>query len=69
LLAAVYSEDDAARARVAEQVQAGMLKLAAAPLVVSAEAPFCGWKASAIGPPEHGLADRDFYARIQAIYE
>ena len=69
LLAAVYSDDDAARARVTELVQTGMLNLAAAPLAVSAEAPFCGWKASAIGPPEHGLADRDFYARIQAIYE
>lgn len=68
LLAAVYSDDDAVRTRVAERVQAGMLKLAAGPLAVSAEAPFCGWKASAIGPPEHGLSDRDFYSRVQTLY-
>jgi acyl-CoA reductase-like NAD-dependent aldehyde dehydrogenase len=68
LLAALYGNDEAARHRVAEQVQAGILKLAPGPLLISAEAPFCGWKASAIGPPEHGIRDRDFYARPQTLY-
>jgi acyl-CoA reductase-like NAD-dependent aldehyde dehydrogenase len=30
--------------------------------------PFGGWKASGIGPPEHGSFDRDFYTRVQAVY-
>jgi len=68
LLAAVYSNDAAAKARCAEQVQAGMLKLGPGALAIAAEAPFCGWKASAIGPPEHGRWDRDFYAKAQTRY-
>ena len=31
-------------------------------------APFVGWKASAIGMPEHGRWDRDFYTQTKAIY-
>lgn len=31
-------------------------------------APFVGWKASALGPPEHGRWERDFYARPQTVY-
>jgi len=68
LLAAVYGHDRAALSRVAEQAQAGLLKLGPGALAISAEAPFCGWKASAIGPPEHGRWDRDFYARPQTVY-
>lgn len=68
LLAAVYSHDAAAKARCAEQFQAGILKLGPGALAIAAEAPFCGWKASAIGPPEHGRWDRDFYARAQTRY-
>jgi acyl-CoA reductase-like NAD-dependent aldehyde dehydrogenase len=45
-----------------------MLKLGPGPLAIAAEAPFCGWKASAIGPPEHGRWDRDFYAKAQTLY-
>jgi acyl-CoA reductase-like NAD-dependent aldehyde dehydrogenase len=45
-----------------------MLKLGPGPLTIAAEAPFCGWKASATGPPEHGRWDRDFYAKAQTHY-
>jgi len=68
LVAALYSNDPRAREHFAPHVQAGMLKLGPRPLAIDPEAPFCGWKASAIGPPEHGIWDRDFYARLQAIY-
>jgi hypothetical protein len=34
-----------------------MLKLGPGPLAIVAEAPFRGWKVSAIGPPEHGRWD------------
>ena len=30
--------------------------------------PFGGWKASGMGPPEHGVANREFFTRMQAIY-
>jgi acyl-CoA reductase-like NAD-dependent aldehyde dehydrogenase len=35
---------------------------------VDATLPFGGWKASGIGPPEHGEGDRLFYTRMQAVY-
>lgn len=68
LVAGLATRDDAARRRFADAVEAGMLKLAAGPLAVAANAPFVGWKASGIGPPEHGVWDREFYARPQAVY-
>jgi acyl-CoA reductase-like NAD-dependent aldehyde dehydrogenase len=49
-------------------VQAGVLKLGAGPLELDPEAPFGGWKASGIGPPEHGLWDEEFYSRPQTVY-
>ena len=57
-----------ARERFARAVEAGILKLAPGALAVHPEAPFGGWKASGIGPPEHGDWDREFYARPQAVY-
>lgn len=68
LVSALYSADPVGRQRFAARVQAGMLKLSPGLLVIDPEAPFCGWKASALGPPEHGAGDRDFYARAQAVY-
>lgn len=50
-----------------QRIQAGMVHLAAChPL--SAQAPFAGWKASALGPPEHGRWDREFHSRPQTLY-
>jgi nicotinamidase-related amidase len=34
----------------------------------SVDLPFGGWKASGIGPAEHGPANREFFTRIQAPY-
>jgi aldehyde dehydrogenase (NAD+) len=68
LLATLCSGDPARRAEFLEAVEAGMLNLAPSALRVSADAPFVGWKASAIGPPEHGSWDREFYARPQTVY-
>jgi acyl-CoA reductase-like NAD-dependent aldehyde dehydrogenase len=68
LVAALHSRDVGARAYFAERIEAGLLKLAPGPLLISAEAPFCGWKSSAIGPAEHGAWDRDFYTRVQTLY-
>ena len=63
------SQDPAAHARFADEAQAGILKLTPGPLPVHPAAPFGGWKASGLGPPEHGLWDKEFYARTQARYD
>ncbi len=68
LVAGLLTRDRAARARFAESVEAGILKLARGPFSVHPDAPFGGWKASGIGPPEHGRWDAEFYSRPQAIY-
>jgi len=68
LVASVYGSDPAARARCAEALEAGILSFAPGMLAVHPEAPFGGWKASGIGPPEHGVWDREFYTRPQAVY-
>jgi len=68
LLASLVSADPAAHQQFGDAVAAGIVKLTPGPLAVHPDAPFGGWKASAIGPPEHGLWDREFYARPQVIY-
>ena len=68
LVAALYSRDENSRRHFAEAIQAGILKFSPEPLSVHPDAPFGGWNASGIGPPEHGLGDRQFYSRPQATY-
>lgn len=68
LVAGLSTRDAGARRRFADAAEAGILKLAPGALAVSPDAPFGGWKASGIGPPEHGVWDREFYARPQALY-
>ena len=68
LLAGLLSADPLAHERFAREAQAGILKLLSGPLSVHPAAPFGGWKASGLGPPEHGQWDKEFYARPQAIY-
>lgn len=68
LAACLYSHDDESRKRFLENAQAGILRINPETFAVHATAPFCGWKASGIGPAEHGRWDREFYARPQAIY-
>ena len=48
---------------------AGILKWNASTADADADAPFGGWKASGLGPPEHGPGDVEFYSRLQAIYD
>jgi acyl-CoA reductase-like NAD-dependent aldehyde dehydrogenase len=68
LLCAVYSADRSQRDCISREVQAGILNLSGLPLAVHPAAPFGGWKASGLGPPEHGVWDRLFYSRTQALY-
>jgi acyl-CoA reductase-like NAD-dependent aldehyde dehydrogenase len=68
LLQSVHTRDAAARARVLAAAEVGMVQLASGPLAVHPRAPFSAWKASGLGPPEHGVWDAWFYTRTQAIY-
>jgi acyl-CoA reductase-like NAD-dependent aldehyde dehydrogenase/nicotinamidase-related amidase len=50
------------------RVGAGILKVNCSTADAAVDLPFGGWKASGIGPPEHGPANREFFTRMQSIY-
>lgn len=50
------------------RVRAGILKINASTANAAVDLPFGGWKASGIGPAEHGPANREFFTRMQSIY-
>jgi acyl-CoA reductase-like NAD-dependent aldehyde dehydrogenase/nicotinamidase-related amidase len=68
LAAALFSNRADLQRRFLADARAGILKLNASTAGVDVTLPFGGWKASGVGPPEHGVADRMFYTRIQAVY-
>jgi acyl-CoA reductase-like NAD-dependent aldehyde dehydrogenase/nicotinamidase-related amidase len=68
LLQSVPTCDAAVRARALAAAEVGMVQLASGPLAVHPRAPFAAWKASGLGPPEHGMWDALFYTRTQAVY-
>ncbi len=69
LVAALYTNNGSAQRQFSDAIEAGLIKLTAGPPNVHPDAPFGGWKASRIGPPEHGIWDREFYTRVQAVYD
>lgn len=68
LVAALFSTSNELHERFLAQAQAGILKINSATADANAQAPFSGWKASGIGPAEHGMSNREFYTRTQAVY-
>jgi len=68
LVASLYSEDPACQRPFLEEAEVGILKLNQSTLGAAPGAPFGGWKASGVGPPEHGVWDQVFYTRPQALY-
>ena len=68
LAAALFSSRTDLQDRFLAEARAGILKLNASTAGVDVTLPFGGWKASGVGPPEHGIADRLFYTRMQAVY-
>ena len=68
LVAALFSDSTGNRARFLDEARAGILKIGSATAGVGAETPFAGWKASGVGPAEHGSGDPEFYTRPQAVY-
>src|SRR5207253_8091917 len=68
LVAALFSGSAARAADFLEEVDAGIVKLNRSTADAEVDTPFGGWKASAVGPPEHGRFDVDFYTRPQTVY-
>jgi len=68
LVASVFVRDEGLAARFPIEAEAGIVKLNRSTADAAVDVPFGGWKASGIGPPEHGVFDRDFYTRPQVVY-
>jgi acyl-CoA reductase-like NAD-dependent aldehyde dehydrogenase len=68
LAAALFTRSNEMRDKFLNGAMAGVLKLNTSTAGADATLPFTGWKASGIGPPEHGEGDRLFYTRTQAVY-
>ena len=68
LTASLYSGDPEAWSLFREEAECGVLKLNQPTMGVDPGVPFGGWKASGIGPPEHGPGDVESYTRWQAVY-
>jgi len=68
LIASLFSRSPDRQRQFLEEARAGVLKLNESTAGVDPSLPFGGWKASSIGPPEHGEGDRLFHTRLQAVY-
>jgi alpha-ketoglutaric semialdehyde dehydrogenase len=68
LAAAVFTSSTDLAERFEREAPAGIVKLNRSTADADVDVPFGGWKASGIGPPEHGSFDRAFYTRPQAVY-
>ena len=68
LAAAVFTTSPERQQQFLAEARAGLLKINASTAGAVGDAPFGGWKASGVGPPEHGSWDAEFYTRPQAVY-
>jgi len=68
LVAALWSAAADRQREFLDRVRVGMAKLNQSTAGATAAAPFGGWKSSGVGPFEHGLADLEFYTRLQTVY-
>jgi acyl-CoA reductase-like NAD-dependent aldehyde dehydrogenase len=68
LAAALFSNAREIQERFLREAHAGILKINTSTAGADISLPFGGWKASGLGPPEHGEADRLFYTRMQSVY-
>jgi acyl-CoA reductase-like NAD-dependent aldehyde dehydrogenase len=68
LAAAIFTTSPKRIEDFLRRVRAGILKINCSTANAAVDLPFGGWKASGIGPAEHGPANREFFTRTQAIY-
>lgn len=69
LVTALFSDSEQRQQDFLQEIQAGVLKINCATADVGTDLPFGGWKHSGIGCPEHGISNREFYTRLQTIYQ
>ncbi|HTV49386.1 MAG TPA: aldehyde dehydrogenase family protein [Phycisphaerae bacterium] len=69
LVAALFTNSDQRKEEFLDRTKAGILKINGTTADADATSPFGGWKASGVGPAEHGPCDREFFCRVQTIYE
>ncbi len=69
LLGVVYTRSSEAARSFAEAAQVGLCSINQARPQFSPQGPFFGWKDSGSGIAEHGRWNRDFYTRVQAVYD
>jgi acyl-CoA reductase-like NAD-dependent aldehyde dehydrogenase len=69
LVASMFSTSREMIEQFLDEAQAGILKVNQSTADAAVDAPFGGWKASGIGPPEHGTFDLDFHCRPQTVYD
>lgn len=67
LAAAVFTNDLDKAMKVADRLEAGLLKINGSTAGVDYHAPFGGSKQSGIGPKEQGLAARDFFTESRTL--
>jgi acyl-CoA reductase-like NAD-dependent aldehyde dehydrogenase/nicotinamidase-related amidase len=68
LAAAVFTTAQERIEDFLRRVHTGVLKVNRSTADAAVDLPFGGWKASGVGPPEHGPANREFFTRMQALY-
>jgi len=68
LAAAIFTTSPKRIADFLRRAHAGILKINSSTANAAVDLPFGGWKASGIGPAEHGPANREFFTRMQSIY-
>ena len=68
LAAAIFTTSPKRIEDFLRRVRAGILKINCSTANAAVDLPFGGWKASGIGPAEHGPANREFFTRMQSIY-
>jgi alpha-ketoglutaric semialdehyde dehydrogenase len=69
LAAALFSGSADRQRDFLVHARAGIIKLNRSTAAADVDVPFGGWNSSGIGPPEHGDCDREFYTRMQTVYE
>jgi len=68
LAAAVFTGSPETTRRFLDEADAGILKVNQSTADAAVGVPFGGWKASGLGPPEHGNSDLEFHTRAQTVY-
>ena len=68
LVASLYTHDAVLQEKFQHLAKCGVIKLNQPHVGTDPAMPFTGWKASGLGPPEHGHWDQEFYTRPQALY-